>query len=132
MLRPYRMMYASFVPTASAFGLSDKQIYYESNKTKFLSLCSTNTSSLLLAIEIQHHGISSPTPLLALLVSCSLCTLRELLSPLLGRVASLLLSLVLGRVASLLSYSSPLPLGGLLLSRASSLVNGSVAVAGNR
>ena len=93
---------------------------------------STITSSLFLAIEIQHHGISSSTPLLALLVSCTLRSLRELLPPLFGHVASLQLSLVLGRVTSLLSYSSPLPHGGLLLSRASSLVKGSVAVAGYR
>ena len=51
--------------------------------------------------------------------------------PLFGRVPSLQLSLVLGRVASLLSYSSPPPHGGPL-PRASSLVNGSVAVSGNR
>ena len=51
--------------------------------------------------------------------------------PPLSRVASLQLSLVLGRVASLLSYCSPLPHGGPLL-RASSLVNKSVAVSGNR
>ena len=90
----------------------------------------TITSSILLAIEIQHHGISSPTPPIALLVSC-IRTLRELLPPPFGRVASLQLSLVLGRVASLLSYSSPLPHGGPL-PRASSLVNGSLAVSGNR
>ena len=39
--------------------------------------------------------------------------------------------MTLGCVASLLSYSSPLPHGGLL-SQASPLVNGSVAVAGDR
>ena len=89
------------------------------------------TSSILLAIEIQHHGISSSTPPLALLVSCTHCTLRELLPPPFGRVASLQLSLVLGRVASLPSYSSLLPCVGHL-PRASSLVNGSVAVSGNR
>ena len=64
-------------------------------------------------------------------MSCIYRTLRELLSPPLGHVASLQLSLVLGRVASLLSYSSLLPHGGPL-PRASSLVNGSVAVSGNR
>ena len=58
-------------------------------------------------------------------------TLRELLPPPFGRVASLQLSLVLGRVASLPSYSSPLPHGGPL-PRAASLVNGSVEVSGNR
>ena len=57
-------------------------------------------------------------------------TLRELLPPF-SPVASLQLSLVLGRVASLLSYSSPPPDGGPL-PRTSSLVNGSVAVSGNR
>ena len=51
--------------------------------------------------------------------------------PLFGRVASLQLSLVLGRVASLPSYSSLLPHCGPL-PRASSLVNGSVTVSGNR
>ena len=51
--------------------------------------------------------------------------------PFFGRVASLQLSLVLSRVASLLSFSSLLPHGGPL-PRASSLVNGSVAVLGNR
>ena len=51
--------------------------------------------------------------------------------PLFGRVASLQLSLVVGRAASLLSYSSLMPHGGPL-PRASSLVNGSVAVSGNR
>ena len=89
------------------------------------------TSSTLLAIEIQHHGISSSTPPLALLVSCTHCTLRELLPPPFSHVASLQLSLVLGRVASLLSYSSPMPHGGRL-PRASSLVNRLVAVSGNR
>ena len=64
------------------------------------------TSSILLAIEIQHHGISSSTPPLAVLVSCTLCTLRELLSSPFGHVDLLQLSLVLGRIASLLSYSS--------------------------
>ena len=64
-------------------------------------------------------------------MSCTHCTLRELLPPPFGRVASLQLSLVLGRVASLLSHSSLLPHGGPL-PRASSLVNGSVAVSGNR
>ena len=93
--------------------------------------CSTITSSILLAIEIQHHGISSSTAPLALLVSCTHCTLRELLPPPFGRVASLQLSLVLGRVASLLSYSSLLPRVGNL-PRASSLVNGSVEVSGKR
>ena len=63
-------------------------------------------------------------------MSCTYRTLRELLFPPFGRVASLQLSLVLGRVASLLSYSSPLPHGGPR-PRASSLVNGSVAVSGN-
>ena len=63
-------------------------------------------------------------------MSCIYRTLRELLSPPFGRVASLQLSLVLGRVASLLSYSSLLPHGGPL-PRASPLVNGSVAVSGN-
>ena len=97
----------------------------------FAFSCSTITSSILLAIEIQHHEISSSPPPLALSVSCNYRTLRELLSPPFGRVASLQLSLILGRVASLLSYSSPLPHGGPL-PRASSLVNGSVAVSGNR
>ena len=87
-------------------------------------------SSILLAIEIQHHGISSSTPPIALLVSCTR-TLRELLPPPFGRVASLELSLVLGRVASLPSYSPLLPRVGHL-PQASSPVNGSVAVAGNR
>ena len=64
-------------------------------------------------------------------MSCTYRTLRELLFPPFGRVASLQLSLVLSRVASLLSYSPPLPHGGRL-PRASSLVNGSVAVLGNR
>ena len=64
-------------------------------------------------------------------MSCTYRTLRELLSPPFGRFASLQLSLVLGRVASLLSYSSPPPHGGPL-PRASSLVNGSVAVSGDR
>ena len=89
------------------------------------------TSSILLAIEIQRHGISSPTPPLVLLVSCTHCTLGELRPSPFGRVASLQLSLVLGRVASLLSYSSPLPRVGPL-PWASSLVNGSVAVSDNR
>ena len=92
---------------------------------------STITSSIILVIEIQHHEISSSTPPLALSVSCIYRTLRELLSPPFGRVASLQLSLVLCRVASLLSYSSPLPHGGPL-PRGFSLVNGSVAVSGNR
>ena len=43
--------------------------------------CSTITSSILLAIEIQHHEISSSPPPLALSVSCNYRTLRELLSP---------------------------------------------------
>ena len=64
-------------------------------------------------------------------MSCTHCTLRELLPPPFSRVASLQLSLVLGRVASLLSYSSLLPHGGPL-PQASPLVNGSVAVSGNR
>ena len=64
-------------------------------------------------------------------MSCNYRPLRELLSPPFGHVASLQLSLVLGRVASLLSYSSLLPHGGPL-PRASSLVNWSVAVSGNR
>ena len=58
-------------------------------------------------------------------------TLRELLPPPFGRVASLQLSLVLGCVASLQSYSSLLP-RVRHLPRASFLVNGSVAVSGNR
>ena len=64
-------------------------------------------------------------------MSCTHCTLRELLHPPFGRVTSLQLSLVLGRVASLVSYSSLLPRVGHL-PRASSLVNGWVAVSGNR
>ena len=107
-----------------------KRIHDLNKKKKFLSLVPTITSSILLAIDIQHHGISSSTPPLALLVSCTHCTLRELLSPPFGRVASLQLSLVLSCVASLRSYSSLLPRVGHL-PRASSLVNGSVAVSGN-
>ena len=63
-------------------------------------------------------------------MSCTHCTIRELL-PLFGHVTSLQLSLVLGHVASLLSSSSPPPHGGPH-PRASSLLNGSVAVSGNR
>ena len=79
-----------------------------------------NTMKFERHLHPSDSQFAAPT---ALFMSCC--------SPPFSRVASLQLSLVLSRVASLLSYSSPLPHGGSL-TRASSLVNGSVAVSGNR
>ena len=79
----------------------------------------------------QHHGFLSSLSVLALLVSCTLRTLRELLLP---SVASLRFSYLWFLVASRCFCRTLLPclMVGLLLSRASSLVNGSVAVSGYR
>ena len=129
-LRHSLLLHASSLSLVS-FALSRNKRIHDLNKKRILSLVPTITSSILLVIEIQHHGISLPTPPLALLLSCTYRTLCELLSPLFGRVTLLQLSLVLGCITSLPSYSSLLPHGGHL-SRASSHVNGSVAVLGNR
>jgi len=79
----------------------------------------------------QHHCFLSSLCLLALLVSCTLRTRCELLLP---SVASLRFSYLWFSVASRYFCHTLLPclMVGLLLSRASSLINGSVTVSGYR
>ena len=80
------------------------------------------TSSLLLPIEFQHHGISSSTPPPALVVSCYLLPWSHCFA-----------SVTLCAANSRRFCCTPLsPPHGGPLSQASSLINGSVAVVGYR